>query len=66
VRWQQVVISSVKIDPINISIETTLALMNYKGAAKKAVSFVFIKQLGATVVVRPNFRRKRVHSEFNS
>jgi hypothetical protein len=72
VRWQQtvrlvqVVISSVQTDPIIIDMDTTLAVINKKGVAKKAVSFVFVKQLGATVVVRPNFRRKRALSEFNS
>ncbi len=35
------VISSVQVDPVNIATETTLAIISYKGVAKKAVSFVF-------------------------
>jgi hypothetical protein len=54
-----VVISSVQIDPIIIALETTLAVVSYiYGSLKKYVSFVFVIQLGATVVVIPNFCKK--------
>ena len=63
VIWQQVVITSVKIDPNKYCNGNYTCCYQQEGSCQKCC-FLCVHGTGATVVVRPNFRRKRAQSEF--